>query len=49
VHQEKPFCLAFTVEYDTYVIWTEQLEYSNWADAIVDSGPPGVVIGTMDE
>ena len=49
VHQEKPFCLAFTVEYDTYVIWTEQLEYSNWAEAIVDSGPPGVVIGTMDE
>ncbi len=49
VHQEKPFCLALTVEYDTYVVWTEQLEYSNWADAIVDSGPEGVIIGTMDE
>jgi hypothetical protein len=50
VHQEKPFCLAVTVGYDTYVVWTEQLEYANWANAIVDSNPEGAVaIGTMED
>lgn len=41
MHQERPFCLAFTVAYETHLIWTEQLEYANWANAIVDSNPDG--------
>jgi hypothetical protein len=42
-HMDTPHCLALTIEYDTYVLWiVDELEYDNWCDALVHSGPAGV-------
>jgi hypothetical protein len=42
--QNRPFCLALTVLYDTHVIWCDELELDNWVDAIVHSSPDGMAV-----